>query len=169
MTQIHSLISFIILNYNGKELTERCMESLMHCLLGYAYEVIVVDNGSSDGSVEYLKDKFPSIRIIEEGYNKFIVAYNDGVKEAKGEWIFLLNNDMLFKEDFLIPLLNYLNDQSLFAIGSKMESFEGKFEKGVNIAKFKFGYFWIKSKNVEKLFALNLYWDSWYVPKRNVS
>ena len=151
MTQIHSLISFIILNYNGKELTERCMESLMLCLSGYAYEVIVVDNGSSDGSVEYLKDKFPWIRIIEEGYNKFIVAYNDGVKEAKGEWIFLLNNDMLFKEDFLIPLLNSLNDQNLFAIGSKMESFEGKFEKGVNIAKFKFGYFWIKSKNVEKL------------------
>ena len=151
MIQTHTLISFVILNYNGKELTERCIDSLMDCLSGYNYEIIVVDNGSNDGSVEYFKDKFPSIKVIEEGCNKFIVAYNDGVKEAKGEWVFLLNNDMIFKEDFLAPLLDASIDESLFAIGSKMESFEGTFEKGANIAKFKFGYFWVKSKNVDKL------------------
>ena len=101
MIQTHTLISFVILNYNGKELTERCIDSLMDCLSGYNYEIIVVDNGSNDGSVEYFKDKFPSIKVIEEGCNKFIVAYNDGVKEAKGEWVFLLNNKEENTENFI--------------------------------------------------------------------
>jgi glycosyltransferase involved in cell wall biosynthesis len=65
------LISFVILNYDGKEITERCMESLIRCITVYNYKTIVVDNESSDGSIEYLKNKFPSIKIIEEGYNKF--------------------------------------------------------------------------------------------------
>jgi GT2 family glycosyltransferase len=145
------MISFVILNYNGKELTERCIDSLTCCISGYNYEIIVVDNGSNDGSVEHLKNKFPSITIIEEGYNKFIVAYNDGVKEAKGEWVFLLNNDMVFKGNFLAPLLEYISDKDLFTVGSKMLSFEGKFEKGANIAKFRFGYLWLKTKEVDKL------------------
>jgi GT2 family glycosyltransferase len=151
MTQTPTLISFVILNYNGKELAERCIDSLTCCISGYNYEIIVVDNGSSDGSVEYLKNKFPSIKIIEEGYNKFIVAYNDGVEKAKGEWVFLLNNDMVFKEDFLTPLLDCISDKDSFAVGSKMLSFEGKFEKGANIAKFRFGYLWLKTKEVDKL------------------
>jgi len=151
MTQIPTLISFVILNYNGKELTERCIDSLNHCISGYNYEIIVIDNGSSDGSVGYLKNKFPTVRIIEEDFNKFIVAYNDGVKEAKGEWVFLLNNDMVFKENFLTPLLDHISDKDLFAVGSKMLSFEGKFEKGANIPKFRFGYLWLKTKEVDKL------------------
>jgi len=142
------LISFVILNYNGRELTERCINSLISCIGGYDYEIIVVDNGSSDGSVEYLKNKFPSIKIIEESYNKFIVAYNDGVKEAKGEWVFLLNNDMLFEKGFLDYILPHLTDEDIFAIGSKMVNLERQVEKNANYPDFKCGYLWIKTKDV---------------------
>ncbi|MGC8979543.1 glycosyltransferase family 2 protein [Caldisericum sp.] len=148
MIQTHMLISFIILNYNGKGLTERCIDSLIRCIAGYNYEIIVVDNGSSDGSAEYLKNKFPSIKIIEEGFNKFIFAYNDGVKEAKGEWVFLLNNDMMFKGDFLSPLLEYVTQPDLFAVGSRLFNYEGKFESGVKILFFKFGLLSIRTEDI---------------------
>jgi GT2 family glycosyltransferase len=142
------LISFVILNYNGKELTERCIDSLTRSISEVDYEIIVVDNGSSDGSVEYLKNKFPSIKIVEEGYNKFITAYNDGVKKAKGEWVFLLNNDMLFEKGFLDYILPHLTDEDIFAIGSKMVNPERQVEKNANYPDFKCGYLWIKTKDV---------------------
>ncbi|MCW1311531.1 MAG: glycosyltransferase family 2 protein [Candidatus Rehaiarchaeum fermentans] len=137
-------ISFIILNYNGKDLTERCIKSLIDSLEEYDFEVILVDNNSPDNEVEYFKLRFPQIKVIKESQNRFIQAYNDGVSQAKNEWVFLLNNDMVFKDDFIEPLLNYLNEMDLFAVGSVMLNYEGFPQKGVNIPIFRLGYIWFK-------------------------
>jgi len=143
-------ISFIILNYNGKYLTENCINSLKNAI-EYSnineYEIIVVDNGSSDGSVEYLKEKFFDLKFIDIGENKFITSYNIGVINSKFEWVFLLNNDMLFEKNFLIPIIEDINNinEKIFAIGTKLIKFDGTFEKGSNIPIYKYGLIWLKS------------------------
>ena len=144
-------VSFVILNFNGKELTERCLESLRQSLEKSGHEIIVVDNGSTDGSVGYLREKFSDIRIIEEPENRFISAYNDGVAEAQGEWVFLLNNDMTLEKDFLEAILDHLDEDNLFAVGSKMLTDRGELEKGANYPEYRFGYVWVKTRNVECL------------------
>jgi len=148
------MISFIILNYNGKEITERCIKSLLESVKSVRYEIIVVDNGSSDGSSQYLKNVFPEIKLVRESRNKFIYAYNDGVRAAKGEWVFLLNNDMVFENGFVDPIIKdfgELKNNDLFAIGSKLVKPSGETEKCVNCPFFKNGYLWVTSIDSNKL------------------
>ena len=149
MTQTLS-VSFVILNYNGKEITERCINSLINSIKDIDYEIIVVDNGSNDGSAYYLESKFNFIKVINKRENKYISAYNDGVKEAKNQWVFLLNNDMTFEDGFLTPILEHLFQDNIFAVGSKMLKENKDFEKCANIPSFKYGYLWIKSVDVNE-------------------
>jgi GT2 family glycosyltransferase len=87
------LASVIVVNYNGKHYLKRCMDALRSQTYGNV-EVIVVDNGSTDGSAGYLKDNNPWARVIENGENSgFARANNVGIRAARGELIATLNND----------------------------------------------------------------------------
>lgn len=113
-------LSIIIVNYNTKELLAKCLRSLFHwCeeeLKTQEYEVIVVDNGSSDGSVEYL-EKFCSDRAVPCHYIKnnqnlgFAKANNIGIKAAGGENILLLNSDTEINSLAIQKTLKYLTEQ----------------------------------------------------------
>jgi GT2 family glycosyltransferase len=105
-------VSVIILNWNGKENTINCLEALK--MTTYSnYEIIVVDNGSTDGSVEYFKDNYPGIKFIEnrenlgfaEGNN---VAIRQVLERKEIKYIALLNNDTIVKSDWLEKLVNAL-------------------------------------------------------------
>ena len=87
------LVSVVIVNYNGKMFLEKCISSLL--LQSYpVIEIILVDNGSSDNSVEYVKKQFPSVKIIANRENSgFAKGNNIGIRETKGEFITTLNND----------------------------------------------------------------------------
>lgn len=86
-------VSVIIPNWNGKYLLKKCLESLEHQTYKN-FEIIVVDNGSSDGSVDYVKSKFPEVKIISLKKNYgFARAVNTGIKAAKKEYLVLVNND----------------------------------------------------------------------------
>jgi len=87
------MISAIILNWNGKRHLKECLESLRD--QAYRdFETIFVDNGSSDGSVEHVRENFPYVKILALGKNTgFSKGNNEGIKIAKGEYIALLNND----------------------------------------------------------------------------
>jgi GT2 family glycosyltransferase len=87
-------ISVIIPNWNGRTYLEKCLGSLRN--QGFSdFEVVVVDNGSTDGSVEFLHRHFPETKIILFGENKgFSKAVNEGIKQAKGDYVLLLNNDV---------------------------------------------------------------------------
>lgn len=102
------LVSIIIVNWNGKKHLQYCLPSLIK--INYPnYEVILVDNGSVNGSVELVEDNYKKITIIENKTNLgFAEGNNKGIRRAKGEYILFLNNDTKVKPDFLTKLVKDL-------------------------------------------------------------
>src|SRR3989338_1254949 len=94
------LVSLIVVNYNGFEITQNCLESLFETIGETASEVILVDNNSTDQSPEKLQKIFSAktnFRIITREQNDFLAAaYNDGAKSSQGEILVFMNNDLIF-------------------------------------------------------------------------
>ncbi|MCG6535203.1 MAG: glycosyltransferase family 2 protein [Syntrophales bacterium LBB04] len=98
-------ISIIIVNWNTKELLRNCLLSIEKTVQGIAYEIIVVDNASEDGSRSMLKDEFPAALVIENQTNKgFAAANNQALTIMSGRYALLLNTDAVLTEK-AIPLL----------------------------------------------------------------
>lgn len=88
-------VSIIIVNYNTREITQNCIESIFQHTKGIDFEVILVDNASTDGSIE-LFEKDTRLKFIESGKNiGFGKANNLGYTYSKGKYIFLLNSDTI--------------------------------------------------------------------------
>src|SRR5258706_14749448 len=100
-----SLVSIIIVNYNGMKWLDKCLSSLSlqsHKNL----ELILIDNGSTDKSVSYVKREFPKVKIVATGENLgFAGGNNAGLKLARGKYLLLLNNDTYVEKDFVKHLL----------------------------------------------------------------
>ena len=95
------LVTVIVVNYQGREFLRPCLGSLAEQTLG-DHEAIVVDNGSTDGSLEMLGREFPSVRVIAIGRNLgFAPAVNRGAAAARGRYLALLNNDAWAAADWL--------------------------------------------------------------------
>jgi len=110
------LVSVIIVNYNGKTYLEKCLESLMK--INYKnYEVILVDNNSTDTSIEFVKNTYPSITIIKLNDNYgFAEPNNIGAKNAKGDYLLFLNNDTEVNADFIGEMVKVLKQDPKIAI-----------------------------------------------------
>jgi GT2 family glycosyltransferase len=124
-------LSIIIVNYNVRYFLEQCLHSLRPAVAGLAGEVIVVDNNSADGSVDYLSARFPEVRFIANRENTgFAVACNQGLAIAGGEAILFLNPDTLLAEGSLRTSLRFLNDHpEAGALGVRMIDGTGAFLK----------------------------------------
>lgn len=134
------MISIIIPNYNGEELLKKNLPKVFETLHG-STEVIVVDDGSKDGSVNFLKTQ--KVRLLRNSKNLgFSSAVNKGVKAAKGEIVVLLNSDVYPENDFLDPLIKHFNDPQVFAVGCLDKSIEdGKVVlRGRGIGKWDRGF-----------------------------
>ncbi len=89
-------VSVIIVNWNTAQITRDCLESVYQQTDGIDFEVIVIDNASSDDSVAVIKEKFPQVVLIENDDNAgFAAANNQGMKSVKGRYILLLNSDTI--------------------------------------------------------------------------
>lgn len=127
-------VSIIILNYNGINDTIECLDSLKQ--ISYDnYEVIVVDNASSDNSSEALR-KRDDIKFIEADKNYgFAEGNNIGACHAKGELICLLNNDTVVDKDFLKEMISTMQDAGVGETYSSFFNYSRRFEKDKNLAE----------------------------------
>lgn len=131
MKEIYSypLITISIVNLNGHDYLKDCLDSIKD--LNYPekeVEIIVVDNGSTDGSVEFINTNYPEVKIISNKHNLgFAKANNQAAREAKGDYVAFLNNDTKVDKDWLTELLRpvYGSDE-IICSGSKVLSFDGK-------------------------------------------
>jgi GT2 family glycosyltransferase len=114
-------LSVIIVNYNGLKYLKNCFESLYENLSGLHFEIIVIDNNSNDQSCAFIRGNYPNIVLIESKINHgFGKGNNEAVKQAKGEYLLLINNDTIVL-DPLLPVLNHLkSDKDIGVIGINM-------------------------------------------------
>ena len=119
-------VSIVIPNFNGKHFLKDCLESVFAQNI-QDQEVIVVDNGSTDGSLEYL-DTFPLVRVIalDKNYG-FCHAVNVGIQAAESDYVILLNNDTEVDRNFAKELLAAIqSDEKIFSCSSKMVQFQNR-------------------------------------------
>ena len=119
------MVSIIIVNYNGKHFLDACLISILE--INYPrnkYEVILVDNASTDKSVEYVYNKFPWVKILQLTKNYgYTGGNNKGVGLARAELIVFLNNDTIVDKNWLYELVKTINSDSRIGIcGSKIIS-----------------------------------------------
>ena len=114
---MNNLISIIIVNYNGKKWLKKCLDSL-YAQTYQNFEIIFVDNNSSDDSVKFVKEAYPNTIIIKSGKNLgFSGGNNLGIKNSKGEFILLMNNDTWTENDFLERIVDFYKKNNFDIIG----------------------------------------------------
>ncbi|MDW2876426.1 MULTISPECIES: glycosyltransferase family 2 protein [Bacillaceae] len=124
-------VSIIIVNYNTKELTVDCIRSIYAAENKYSFEIYLVDNNSSDGSVEAVREKFPEVKVISNKLNAgFSKANNQAIRLASGRYTLLLNSDTIVKNRSIDTMISYMDShQDVGASGCKVTLPDGKLDK----------------------------------------
>jgi len=103
-------LSIIIVNYNAGNLLKECIESVKNSALNISYEIIVIDNNSSDNSIDLIRNRFENLKIIMNKMNVgFARASNQGINGSKGRYILLLNPDTVILPDCLKKMVEFMD------------------------------------------------------------
>lgn len=103
-------LSIVIVNWNAKDYLVKCLESLFNQDIIGNFEIIVVDNASTDGSISAVQEKFPSVKLISNDNNLgFAKANNIGIKQSSGDYICLVNSDIVLLKDCIGNMIDYMN------------------------------------------------------------
>lgn len=136
-------VSIVIPNYNGARLLESNLPAVLNAAAAYHEHtpVIVVDDGSSDESVDILRERFPEVRIVLHTKNNgFSDAVYSGISAADTELIFLLNSDVQPDRDVMQPLAEYFGEADTFAVGPLIRDEYGRVNRhSWNIRTFRRG------------------------------
>ena len=116
-------ISAIVINHNRKDLLLECLESLKAQTVS-ASEIILVDNASVDGSIELVRERFSNVHVVENINNRsFSASCNQGINLAQGEFVLLLNNDVVLDKHYLERLIGIIQkDERIGIAGGKILS-----------------------------------------------
>jgi GT2 family glycosyltransferase len=114
--------SLVIPNWNGLELLQRFLPSWVDAIAAHpGSEIIVVDNGSNDGSAHWIAANYPEVRVLPLPQNLgFGGGSNAGFREARNDVVVLLNSDMRVEPDFLAPLLAGFTDETVFSVSCQI-------------------------------------------------
>ncbi len=125
-------LSIIIVNWNAADYLPAALQSLFAAQGDFSMEVLLVDNASTDASVQLVKQRFPLVEVLENRENKgFAAANNQGLAWAQGRYILLLNPDTEMPPFALRDLLDYLETHSLVgAVGPRLQGRRGKVQGG---------------------------------------
>ena len=120
-------ISIIIVNWNTRDLLLQCLRSIRENAADVAHEVVVVDNASSDGSIEAVRAEFPQARLIANRENRgFGAANNQGLAESTGDFILMLNPDTLVPEGSIRALLDFAaSHEDVGIVGPRLVDADG--------------------------------------------
>jgi GT2 family glycosyltransferase len=103
-------ISIIVVNWNGRDLLARCLQCVEATVKQAAYEVIVIDNASTDGSQAMVRRDFPRVKLIENAQNVgFAKANNQGMEIAQGRYVLLLNSDAFVKDGTIDTMVAFMD------------------------------------------------------------
>lgn len=140
-------VSIVIPSYNGKHLLKQHLPFVLKAVKRFdpeskKSEILVVDDASTDGTREWLAREYREVGLtLNEQNLRFGQSCNRGVRQAKGDVVVLLNNDVRPQEDFLLPLLVNFYDQEVFAVGCREVNFEAgkKIYGGRGVSAFRRG------------------------------
>jgi hypothetical protein len=123
-------LSIIIVNYNVKEFLQNLIHSIEKASTNLTKEIIIIDNASDDGSVEFIKEKFPQIKLIANQTNLgFGKANNIGLKQAAGKYILLINPDTLVAEDTFEKMIKFFeSNKNVGLAGCKILNPDGSLQ-----------------------------------------
>ena len=125
-------VSIILVCWNNKSYLEPCLKSLYEADLQFRFEIIIVDNGSTDGSQAMLEEKFPGVRIIQNDSNVGLSkASNQGIEVSDSKYILLLNNDTIVNGPSLNSMVAFLDSHpDAGASGGRLLNPDGSFQAG---------------------------------------
>lgn len=124
-------LSIVILCWNDLKVIRDCLNSVYAETREVAFEVIVVDNGSTDGTVEMIRQEFPRVRLIENGKNlRFAKGNNAGIAESRGEYVLILNPDTIIHDGALDRIVTFADKHPEGgAFGCKVTFADGSFQR----------------------------------------
>lgn len=165
-------LTIVIVNYNVKDYLSQCLDSLRKALRNVDAEVVVVDNCSSDGSVEYISSHYHKVRMIASKENLgFAKGNNIAIRQTESEYVLLLNPDTVVKEQTIIKVLEFMDTHpNAGAAGVEMLNADGtrapESRRGIPTPMTAFYKFigltkrYPKSKRFAKYYMSYLPWDS---------
>lgn len=144
------LVSIIIINFNTLDLTRACITSIIELTQGIDYEIVLVDNASTEGGLDTLPIEFPSVKLIRNKYNiGFAKANNIGIHNSSGEFILLLNSDTELQDNAVGLALNIITaDNTIGVLSGQLLSPDGSIQAQA-------GRFPSISREIRELFRLN--------------
>ena len=157
-------VTIQILNWDGKHLLEEFLPGVLDA--AGSHQVVVVDTGSTDGSVEFVRSRFPQVEVVclDRNYG-FSGGNNRGLEHVKTDVVVFLNNDMAVDRDFLAPLLTPFSDSAVFAVASRIvaaDPAKSRFETGKTRGRFESGLFYLWHDTIgddeEMRAAMNVFW-----------
>jgi GT2 family glycosyltransferase len=128
-------VSIVVVSYNGRALLQKCLETVEKMTHSLSFEVIVVDNASTDGTLEMLAVSFPSVSVVRNAENRgFAAANNQGIALAKGTSILLLNPDIELQEDAIGGVYAFMRDRADVGIAAcRLVYADGTPQKSVGV------------------------------------
>lgn len=126
------VLSIVLVCWNNKAYLEPCLESLYAAGLKYPFDVVVTDNGSTDGSQAMLAEKFPQVQLIQNDRNVGLgKASNQGILATQGRYVLLLNNDTIVNGPSIEALVDFMETHpEAGAVGGTLLNPDGSFQSG---------------------------------------
>jgi len=124
--KISRSVTVLVLNFNGRTYLKQCLDSLL--TTDYPnFKIIVIDNGSVDGSVEFVRSNYPNVQVIKHNRNYgYACAYNRVIDAVQSEYVALVNNDILVDPSWLRELVSYADNDDIAALTPKMKFLHDK-------------------------------------------
>lgn len=124
-------LSIIIVSWNARDFLLKCLQSLTIETFRHETEIIVVDNGSTDGSIDIVKDQFSQVKLINNETNLgFAKANNIAIRQSKGKYVCLINSDVVVKEDCISRVIRFMDDNYRVGIlGPRILGTNGKVQR----------------------------------------